>query len=139
MSTETKQQIVNELKANLPQFTGDLDRYRHSFNRSLIYTPGVQYLAERAEAYWLIYAIASHVGSKAFLQAVTQDPRVQDLHFWKLTVHEDNSASLTACVDSDEQPFITQQIPLTDFPLEAIDLWVGYDGQHYTLYLPSEH
>ena len=139
MSTETKQQIANKLKANLPQFTGDLDRYRHAFNRSLIYTPGVQYLAEQAGAYWLIDAIASHVGSKAFLQAVTNDPRIQDLHFWKLKVGEDGSAHLTACVDSGEQPFITQQIPFSDFPLEEIDLWVGYDGQHYTLYLPSEH
>jgi len=34
---------------------------------------------------------------------------------------------------------ITATVPFTDFPLEAIDLWVGYDGQYYTLYLPSEH
>jgi hypothetical protein len=39
--------------AELKQFTGDLDRYQHSLNRRVIYTPGVQILAERGREYWL--------------------------------------------------------------------------------------
>lgn len=127
------------LEAELQQFTGDLDRYRHLLNRKLIYTPGVQYLAQQAGAYWLIHAIASHIRSDAFDDATRQDPRIDDLHFWKLDVGPDRGAVLTARADSGEPPFITQAIEFTDFPLETIDLWCGFDGRHYTLYLPSEH
>ncbi|MEQ9461040.1 MAG: hypothetical protein RIG82_08820 [Phycisphaeraceae bacterium] len=30
-------------------------------------------------------------------------------------------------------------IPLTNFPLDRIDLWAAFDGRYWTLYLPSEH
>ena len=50
-----KKPITHE---DLRQFTGDLERYRTP-NRSVIYTPGIAYLAEHAGAYWLIDAIAS--------------------------------------------------------------------------------
>ena len=46
---------------------------------------------------------------------------------------------LMAHVDAGVAPFITQDLPFTDFPLESIDLWCGFDGEHFTLYLPSEH
>ena len=36
-------------------------------------------------------------------------------------------------------PFITQKIEYTDFPLDEIDIWAGFDGTRWTLYLPSEH
>jgi hypothetical protein len=57
MSHETTKPSAAEIKSNLAQFTGDLERYRHYFNRKLIYTPGVQYLAESAGAYWLEYHV----------------------------------------------------------------------------------
>lgn len=139
MSHETTKPSAAEITSNLAHYTGDLERYRHCFNRKLICTPGIQYLAESAGAYWLIDAIASHVGSSAFQQAVKADPRIEDLHFWRLDVRDDHSALLAARADSGEPPFISQEIPFTDFPLESIDLWVGYDGEHHTLYLPSEH
>jgi len=139
MSDQSQQQLAHELKANLPHFTGDCERFRHALNRQVIYTPGVQYLAERAGAYWLLDAIAIHLGSTEFRQAVRQDPRIQDLHFWRLDVSDDDSACLTARADADQPAFVTQQIPFTDFPLSAVDIWVGYDGQCFTVYLPSEH
>ncbi|MEL7089572.1 MAG: DUF6876 family protein [Planctomycetota bacterium] len=46
--------------ADLRRFTGDDIRYRHELNPSVIYTPGVRYLAEQGQAYWLIDAIASY-------------------------------------------------------------------------------
>ncbi len=125
--------------ADLQQFTGDLERYRHSFNRRVIYTPGVQYLAEQAEAYWLIDAIASSFGSAPMRTATARDERLQSLQFWRLDVHADGTATLTARADSGVAPCITQQIPFTDFPLTEIDIWAGFDGEHWTLYLPSEH
>ena len=122
----------------LRQFTGDFERFR-SIRPTLIYTPGVQYLAKQAGAYWLIDAIASYFPSDAFARATGKDERISYLHFWRLDVHEDRSATLTARVDKDEKPFITQEIEWTDFPLPAIDLWCGSGGKYFTLYLPSEH
>ncbi|MEZ6069474.1 MAG: hypothetical protein R3C10_04190 [Pirellulales bacterium] len=66
MSQSSQHPFAAELLAELAHFTGDCERYQHGLNRSLIYTPGVQHLAEKAGAYWLIDAIASHVGSTAF-------------------------------------------------------------------------
>src|SRR5690606_36125280 len=48
----------HELQARLQRFTGSETFYTH-FTGRLIYTEGVQYLAEHAGAYWLIDAIAS--------------------------------------------------------------------------------
>jgi len=61
--TKHKPITAVELKSELRQFTGDLERFRHSLNRRVIYTPGVQHLAERTDSYWLIDVIASWIGS----------------------------------------------------------------------------
>jgi len=135
---------TTNLLSELRHFIGHLQRYRHGFNRQVIYTPGVQYLAEEAEAYWLIDAIASHIGSPAFNAACQKDDRIKYLHYWCLEVTEDSKAVLRAMIESSEPPFapkafITQQIPFTDFPFREFNLWAGFDGTHWTIYLPSEH
>ena len=124
---------------DLWQFTGDLERYRHPLNRQVIYTPGVRFLTEKAGAYWLIDAITSYFGTAQMLRAIADDPRLETLQFWRLDVAADRSAILLARADSGVKPFITQEIPYTDFPLERVDVWAGFDGVHWTLYLPSEH
>jgi hypothetical protein len=127
------------LKAeDLRQFYGDIIRFTHPLNRSVIYSPGVRYVAEKGHAYWLIDAIVSYFGSPEMKQAMAKDYRLQSLQFWRLTV-TDSSAVLTAEADAGEEPFIRQEIAFTDFPLDAIDIWAGFDGAYWTLYLPSEH
>lgn len=123
----------------LNQFTGSTQFYRNAFNRAVLYTEGVQYLAENGEAYWLIDAIAIHIGSREFQLAAAQDERISLIHFWKLAVSPDRSANLTALADSGETPFIVQKIPFTDFPLEQIDIWAGNNGEGFTLMLPGEY
>lgn len=125
--------------AALRQFTGDLERYRHPLNRSVIYTPGLHYVAEQGGAYWLIDALALTYGTPAMKRAIAADERLASLQFWRLDVRQDRSAVLIMRADSGVPPAITQKIPFTDFPLEQIDIWAGFDGQHWTLYLPSEH
>lgn len=124
--------------ADLSQFTGDDLRYSHPLNRKVIYTPGVKYLADRAHAYWLIDAIASYFGSTEMNAAIRKDCRLATLQFWRLEV-KDRKAILFANADSGEKPFIQQEIPFTDFPVDHIDIWAGFDRQFWTLYLPSEH
>ena len=46
---------------DLRHFTGGVTRYRHGLNRRVIYTEGVQFLAEKAGAYGLIDVIASYL------------------------------------------------------------------------------
>ncbi len=123
---------------NLRMFSGDLARFRHPFVRRVIYTPGVRFVAEQGGAYWLIDELAFAIADVAFTRACKRDPRIQDLHFWKLRVNN-NSARLTARAESGERPFFTKKIDYTDFPLDHIDIWAAYDGEHWTLYLPSEH
>jgi hypothetical protein len=123
----------------LQHFTGDVERWRHPLYRMVIYTPGVRHLAERAGAYWLIDAIASWLPSSQFRAAIQRNSRIGDIHFWKLAVRDDRSAVLTAAADSGEEPFIQQTIEFTDFPLTKIDIYCAFDGEYWTLMLPSEH
>lgn len=124
---------------DLARFTGDLDRYAHTLNRRVIYTPGVRHVAEAGGACWLIDAIASYIGSAELHAATAEDERLAELHFWRLTVTEDDGATLTCRADADVPPAIVQAIPFTDFPLPVIAIWAAFDGRHWTLYLPSEH
>jgi len=137
--SQSNSTLAAQLQAELDHFTGDSDRYRHPLNRRVIFTPGVKHLAERAGAFWLIDAIAIHLGSKPFVEEALRDPRVAEVHFWRLTVEADRSALLIAEADSGVAPFIRQAIPFTDFPLAEISIWAGNDGRHWTIYLPSEH
>ncbi|QDS91415.1 hypothetical protein FF011L_01450 [Roseimaritima multifibrata] len=125
-------------KADLQQFTGDDLRYR-TLNRSVIYTPGIKYLAENAQAYWLIDAIASYFVGPEMRNAMKRDDRLQSLQFWRLEVTDEQTASLYAVADKGLKPFIAQAIDFTDFPFDCIDVWAGFDGTYWTLYLPSEH
>jgi hypothetical protein len=123
----------------LRQFTGDLKRTRHGLNRQVIYTPGVEHVAERGQAYWLIDAIASWIGSEPFNKAAAEDPRISYMHFWTLETSWSKVGQLTARADGPDKPFIVQNIEYTDFPLQQIDIWAAFDGEYWTLYLPSEH
>jgi hypothetical protein len=109
----------------LGYFTGDLERYRH-WSRRLIYTPGIQHLAERAGAYWLIDLIASW--------QLKPEVARENFQVWTLVVRPDRTATATAT--GDEQKMLTSQdISYTDFPLTDIAVWL-IDG---TLMLPSEY
>ena len=45
-------------KSDLAQFTGSENWYRHGINRNVLYTEGVQYVAEHGGAHWLLDEIA---------------------------------------------------------------------------------
>ncbi len=136
--TDTKPTRSSLTSADLCQFTGDLERFYHPLNRKVVYTPGVQYVTQVGQAYWLIDAIASYFGSEQMSNAMSRDYRLKSLQFWRLEV-TDGSAVLIAYADVGEEPFIRQEIPYTDFPLDHIEIWAGFDGNRWTLYLPSEH
>src|SRR5690606_35316910 len=130
---------TNQLQEQLSQFSGSELFYRHPLNRKLVYTEGVRFLAEKAEAFWLIDAIASYFGSPEMDHSIALDERLESMEFWHLQVNDVGNAKLTARADKDVVPFIVQSLPFTDFPLPEFDIWAGFNGEFWTLYLPSEH
>ena len=128
-------------QADLNQFHGDLERWRHQLCPSLLYTPGIKYLCEHGGegegngAWWLLDAIASYQNS----WCINNNEDLRSLQFWKLTVND--GKGILTCGDGNNNIFITQRIEYTDFCLpEDIQIWVGDNGNGTrTAYLPSEH
>ncbi len=122
-------------QSDLDNFIGDLIRYRHQLCRTLLYTPGVQYLMEAGKAYWLLDAIASYQHD----QRINGNDDLKSLQFWTLDLQA-NTGVLYLTDGNSEEKIIRQDIPYTDFPLEKISIWVGDNGDGTrTAYLPSEH
>jgi hypothetical protein len=109
------------LEAELAHFTGTESytnlRYPWLRKRFLL-TDGAKYLAEKAKAFWLMDAIASHQTNKQ----VACEP----FQVWELAVNEKREAILT-CTDGNETVLARQEIPYTDFPLTSITMYAAMD------------
>jgi len=117
----------NKLREELKQFTGtEQYYYLPIFKRFNKYTEGIKYLAEEAEAYWLLEYI--------FSSQVDERLRGQEFQIWKLEVQDDDSAIITV-EDGNDNVLKSFKIPFTDFPIQSIDLWL-VDS---VLILPSEY
>jgi hypothetical protein len=130
-----------ELEAGLRQFTGTEQWYRHWTGR-ILYTDGVKYLADNAEAHWLIDAIASH----------QLDPKVRSAGFqvWILRVFKTTHLAALSCYSDYEKDvsepvnfkaygLAEQAIEFADFPLGEMRLWVEGGPEQPVILLPSEH
>jgi hypothetical protein len=78
---------------DLIQFTGSEHWYRHAMVRDVLYTDGVKYVAETADAYWLIDEIA-------FAQRGNTRLAAEEFQLWKLTANSDHTATLD-CEEGD--------------------------------------
>lgn len=132
-------QTVNETEQTLAQFTGGGDYHRHFLG--LVYTSGVEALAELCGAHWLIDAIAS------YQPKCRKDAMLHDFQIWTLEVDKSDpdrkyDAVLTCWRDTDDRAF-QQRIEYTDFPLQEVKIIVergGLDGERvdYIAMLPQE-
>lgn len=116
----------NELRAELRQFTGSTEFYRHFTNR-IIYTEGIRFLCERARLYWLIDLIA------ALQSRALKDPALREFQLWELRIT--NGKGVVVCLrDSEDEAF---RLPLksVDSALDFVRLYL----ENGTLLLPSEH
>lgn len=112
--------------STLTEFTGTQQYYRIS--RKHLLTDGTKFLADQAQCYWMMDAIASHlaeIGTADWFVLV------------KTTVK--NSKALMVYEDGNGHEYARQQIPYTDFPLEEITLYACWDGEHWVIMLPSEY
>lgn len=136
MSEDKKAKLAAELEANLPQYTGTESytnlRYPWLNGKRFLLTDGAKYLAEKAGAFWLMDAIASH--------QINREVAAESMQFWKLVVDEDAKAILT-CDDGNGKILVTQEIPYTNFPLAEIKLYVQ-ESEYLAglvVMLPSEY
>lgn len=114
------------LESELAHFYGSTELYRHGFFK-MLYTQGVQHLAERAQCYWLLDAVASW----QIKPKIKREP----FQIWTLTVNQKKEAILTCVRDTGAKPLASQRIEYTDFPLPEMKLYLC-DG---TLMLPGEY
>lgn len=115
--------------------------YRHWLGR-LIYTAGVQAVAEAAGAYWLIDTVASTLPL----------PRVRAERFQVWVLEVDTEArqgvvrmggdrvdgKLVRTASSRRGPAYVQTLPYTDFPLPEFTLYCEWNGETWVLMLPGE-
>jgi len=117
----------SDLKSSLSHFTGTAQYIRDPFT-GLLHTDGIEHLAQRAEAHWLV----SDIGAVFRLH-----PKVRGIPFQlsTLTVEEGNKAVLTCREDCDMPVIYEQKYEYTDFP---VGTWKMYliDG---VLMVPSEY
>lgn len=118
--------MTNFNSAQLTQFIGTEKYYRIS--RRHLLTDGTKYLAENAECFWMMDAIASHLS-----EIGTNDWFVQV----KVQVHGTKATMIYD--DGNGNELARQEIAYTDFPLEAISIYACWDGEHWVIMLPSEY
>lgn len=128
-----------ELQDGLAMFHGGIEctRFSPMLFPKCVATEGVVWLAENAECYWLLDAIASHLNN---VPATTR----QDMLIWRLVVTPgENRAAVLFRDDGDGEWLTIQEFELTTFPLDEITIWTmgsgDEAGEHVTLLLPSEY
>ena len=119
MATKT----LNE--EDLMNFTGTTQWYRHPLVQSVLYTDGVQHVAETGGAYWLLDEIA-------LAQSISKI-KAEEFQVWRLVV--ENSAGVLTCDDGNGRVVYAKRIDYTDFPLAEIKLYFSDS----VLMLPREY
>lgn len=114
-------------QADLSQFNGSEQWYRHPLNGRVLFTDGAKHVADAGGAYWLLDEIAL---AQLYVPAVA----VERFQLWRLAVHSNGSATLD-CGDGNGGIVFSKQIAFTDFPLAAIELYLTNN----TILLPSEY
>lgn len=90
-------------------------------------TDGTKFLAEQAECFWLMDAIASHL------------TRAYDDYFAVAFLQVRKSKALLTIDDGNGTLFSKQVIEYTDFPLNEIKLFCCLTEDEWFIMLPSEY
>ena len=122
---------ADELREDLDRFHGSETFYKTILS-SVITTEGVNYLAENAECFWLVDAIASW--------ELQLKVRTEPFQVWKLYQSNDLTWKLV-CDDGNDNVLATQEIVYSDFPLpEGIQLYACRNELGgITIMLPGEY
>lgn len=120
-----------QLAADLAHFTGTEHYYRHALARGVVYSDGVKYFADTADAYWLLDILATELPKFVLKHRII---------FVTCSV-KDGKAKLSANADEDEPNLWERDIHFTDCPE---DDWLFYmagggDAHQVLIMLPSEY
>jgi len=118
---------AEDLKLSLSHFTGTSRHIRDPFT-GLMHTDGIEHMAERAGAHWLISDIAAVFRIHPAIKGVP-------FQLWALAVSEDSTAVLTCREDCDMPVIYEQKYEYTDFPAGTWKMYL-IDG---VLMIPSEY
>jgi hypothetical protein len=134
---------IAEIRNGLAQMTGSEAYHRLSpLHGRMLCTDGTAWLAEAADCFWLFDIIASYQPQCA------KDKDLRDFQVWTLTCEpapegKMRKATVKCERDTGDRNPIVQEIPLTDFPLDSIKLYVepGECGGKPVMVclLPCEH
>lgn len=116
---------TNELQINLSQFIGT-EKYYRITHRHLL-TDGTKYLAENAQCFWLMDAIASHL------------PKQYHDYFAVVNITVKNGSAQLTLDDGNGNIFAQRFIEYTDFPMNEIKLYCSFDGEYWVIMLISEY
>ena len=111
-----------ELRSALAQHSGTQTYTSYSYSGATVFrmTDGVVDMRDKAQAYWLIDAIASH--------QTTPNVRAERFQAWHLKHCGKNSGAMLKVTDGNSSLVIaTQRIAYTEFPLDdgkSFDLWL---------------
>ena len=114
---------MSDLITELERFIGTNNYYKHSITRK-VYTDGVHYLAEKAEAYWLID-----------LCMLNKKADGHPFVVFDIEVDFDKNEALITVTDGNKNVIDHQFIPITAFPIKSVMLWLVDN----VLMLPSEY
>ena len=118
---------MKKFEANqLSHFTGT-ERYYRISRRHLL-TDGTKYMAEEAECFWMMDAVASHLSELG-----TAD------WFVLIRIILKGTQATMVYEDGNGHEHARQEIPFTDFPLSEQTLYACWDGEHWVIMLPSEY
>ena len=93
------------LLADLRQFTGTENWYRHYFIRDVTFTDGVKYFADTAGAWWFVDD-----------SIIEYSPLMREHGFLTLTLDVSNSQAKITVDDGNDNVLATREIPYTDCP-----------------------
>lgn len=128
---------IAEIQNALDYFIGTESYHRLGIMPNVVSTDGVKWLAENAECFWLMDIIASY---QSQIKRKPQFEKLRGMQSWTLTLNKTGNGAKVICTDGDSnEPYITQKIPFTDFPLQTITLWVQPQDNLMVIMLPSEH
>jgi len=114
-------------KADLAHFTGSEHWYRHGLARNIVFTDGAKYVADTAEAYWLLDEIA--------LAQILKKVAAEEFQFWKLKVNLAEHTAELICEDGNGNQVLKKRIGFTDFPADEVTFYFTDN----TILLPSEY
>lgn len=121
-----KNKIYEKLQQSLNQFICTNNYKRHS--KFIAYTDGVSFLAEQANAYWLIDLYASHLIKEIHKEIFTCLKLRTNIYSAEIVINDGNNNLLAK-----------QKINYTDFPLPNITLYSCWSNNYWVLMLPSEY